>query len=474
MDSPRPNPLSDLNLSLLRRFLLRHAIQLEVFVGGSEEPSCLPWNQEKCPLLSEMANALSIGCPFVPKNEVDVKADAIHIFRTAMTCSSSDAADMRNVVFRVAERVLMSWTEQSSTEYNSLLQSVNRLFTLDSGRELHSLVQTYESIDELPEPWYSLFEQVAAQLSEQLVKDFSGPSNMKKLKKIYSAIPFRTLGLLSRLTNPKSMVLGSISIALANPIGMQSLLQRVIRAAIPTKGITPSTRDARDELIRAMGDPRIKDSIRSVAASCMQPLEAVYQVVPIHEMMSKVKCGLGTLIASLDKEGVSVPEMVPVAKDALRQVWHILRRLSVSEEQDASSSIESTLRWMMRIFGTIADGEVTAAANEIVSQLFIQNTDRHRLELMEWISIQQVLELKQQEWKQRKDQLKVALGAAKKQGNHDHAVAISDEITFIRNLLHEGSLEAIVPTATQSPIVQKFQEGLAQLLRRRNCLFSDS
>jgi hypothetical protein len=359
---------------------------------------------------------------------------------------------------------LTSWTEKISTEHNPLLD-LNFVTAADSTQDLCALVQEYEDIDDLPQPLRFTIDRVAVQLSEQIVKDFSGPSNVKKLKKIYSNIPFRTMGLLSRLTDPKAMVLGSISIALANPMGMQSLLQRVIRAAIP-KSIAPSAQNAREELIRAMGDSRTKDSIRSIVSRCMQPLEAIYNVVPIHEVMSKLKGGISALIETVDQDDVDPDRCRPIAQGALREIWCLLRRLLVSE-QGTSVSVETALRWMIRVAKSFSESSTHETACQILHQLFAQRSHTEKIEIMKWVSTQHYYEVKKQEYHARKSVLKAELRTARKQRDGDYASTISEEISTIRGLIMEESMSGIVPSATVSPFIQEFHLRLVEALRSK-------
>jgi hypothetical protein len=87
--------LTEHDLALLRRFSVRHAIQLELFVRSVNEETLLPFDREACPLLSEMADALSMGCPFVPEDETDTRADAVHLFGIATMCSLSNISEVR-------------------------------------------------------------------------------------------------------------------------------------------------------------------------------------------------------------------------------------------------------------------------------------------------------------------------------------------------------------------------------------------
>ncbi|KAI7906972.1 uncharacterized protein BX663DRAFT_557598 [Cokeromyces recurvatus] len=118
-------------------------------------------------------------------------------------------------------------------ELNDTLELMKKDIMKRGGlKRLFEIIKNTKSIEDLPPSLKKVFEwgriNFAFALHKQFITSDTATENLNNLKRTHSLMPYRTMSLLLRFSNPMSMIKGILDLFLAQPFGGRSLFQRLI------------------------------------------------------------------------------------------------------------------------------------------------------------------------------------------------------------------------------------------------------
>ncbi|KAI9320088.1 hypothetical protein BX666DRAFT_1853771 [Dichotomocladium elegans] len=125
--------------------------------------------------------------------------------------------------------------DKTVVELNDLLEMLKQQVMQPGGLiSMMNMIKKSEQIADLPESLRKAFEwgriNFAFALYRHFVTDDAAAENVGTLKRTHNFLPYRTIAMILRFSNPMAMVKGVIDLFLAQPLGSKSLFQRIMAA----------------------------------------------------------------------------------------------------------------------------------------------------------------------------------------------------------------------------------------------------
>ncbi|KAI8380919.1 uncharacterized protein BYT42DRAFT_612752 [Radiomyces spectabilis] len=133
------------------------------------------------------------------------------------------------------EKKVREQVDHKILELNELLDMLKKQIMQPGGlMEIFKVIKTTESIQDLPLALKKTFEwgriNFAFTLHKQFITSDAAMENITNLKRTHGLMPYRTIAMILRFSNPMMMLKGMFDVFLAQPFGSRSLFQRILLA----------------------------------------------------------------------------------------------------------------------------------------------------------------------------------------------------------------------------------------------------
>ncbi|KAI9273616.1 hypothetical protein BY458DRAFT_508373 [Sporodiniella umbellata] len=176
-----------------------------------------------------------------------------------------------------ADRLRQQEREQYQKEMDERVKNLHQTLE-DLKKEIirpNGLIDTFDiikntsKIEDLPPSLLKAFEwgriNFAFALHKQFVTHDSAAENLNTLKRTHSMLPYRTLAMILKISNPLFMVKGVLDLFLAQPFGSKSLFQRMLLSNMSEE--SKSFRKSIEQIEKRVNNERMCEKIANAVST---------------------------------------------------------------------------------------------------------------------------------------------------------------------------------------------------------------